>query len=440
MEHKLLARYPIGNPRRVWKQDNFILRTSGSAPINSKLPKRSAMTHLKARRAVKTTVEAGFTLMTPLWIDIETEMHVVRAAEQYGGNVLFADLARFGGFGNPNKVPFYEKSDFDSVLRDTKPWKCIKGYFTWDEPITDEQLAENRRLIDRIERERPDMLPYTVANPDYHTYIKGDPKAYADYIDKFLDTLDPAQMDFDYYPIGNPEYVPQLQLDNSTMWSNLETVRRAAQKRSIPFWFAYQGHHFTWQMVDYVFKHSMARSMAYAAVLHGAKAVACYGEFSGYVDNATGGKGIYFEEQKQLNYELLALGNTLMALNCLRVIHDDTLLPDHPAMEGLRTPMEESELLCGKLAARISVSEHEDAYGNKYLMVLNRDWDAERHVGLSLKNLSHVYEVSKTDGEERFLYDAVGYFEIYLAPGDLRLFRIQPGAQEPYTVEYFLDK
>ena len=25
MEHRILARYPLGNPRRSWKQDNFIL-------------------------------------------------------------------------------------------------------------------------------------------------------------------------------------------------------------------------------------------------------------------------------------------------------------------------------------------------------------------------------------------------------------------------------
>jgi len=27
MEHKILARYPLGNPRRTWRQDNFILST-----------------------------------------------------------------------------------------------------------------------------------------------------------------------------------------------------------------------------------------------------------------------------------------------------------------------------------------------------------------------------------------------------------------------------
>ena len=32
MQHKLLARYPIGNPRRVWRQDNFVLSISNPGP------------------------------------------------------------------------------------------------------------------------------------------------------------------------------------------------------------------------------------------------------------------------------------------------------------------------------------------------------------------------------------------------------------------------
>ena len=109
-------------------------------------------------------------------------------------------------------------------------------------------------------------------------------------------------------------------------------------------------------------------------------------------------------------------------------------------MEGLRTSIEESELLRGKLPKRISVSEHADDYGNKYLMVLNRDWDVDRRICLSFKYASHVFEVSKNDGEECFMYESVGGMEMSLAPGDLRLFRIQPATEEPYTVEYSLNK
>lgn len=440
MEHKLLARHPLGNPRRAWRQDNFTLHMSGPAPIDTKLRKRSALTQQKTRRAVKTTIDAGFNLMGTLWTDFESAMHVVRAAEQYGGNVMLQDLRRFGGTGNPQFYTFYEKSDFEGAVRELKKWKCIKGFFIWDEPILAEQFEESHRMIEYLERECPEMLPFTVANPDYHSMIEGKQDAYAAYIEKYIDAIDPAQMDFDYYPIGKPEYTPAVQVDNSTMWSNLEIVRRAAQKRDIPLWFAYQGHHYPWHQVEYTYKHEMTRCMAHAGVLYGAKAVEYYMEFSGFIDPATGGKGVHFEEQRRLNAELAALGNTLMALTCQRVIHDDTLLADHAEARSYCAPMSDSDLLTGKLPTRISVSEHTDAYGNHYLMVLNRDWDTAQHIQLDFKAPSHVYEVSKNDGEQTLQYEDTEYFLLDLAPGDLRLFRIQPAKEAPFTVEYYLEK
>lgn len=438
MEHKLLARYSVGNPRRAWKQDRFLLNVASPAPMSTALEPKSALTLKKTRRAVKTSIDAGFNLMGCLWADPETAMEIVRTAEQYGANVLFQDLRRFGGMGAKNV--FCETNDYAGVIRDTAQWTCIKGYCMWDEPILPEHLEETRRMIDYCEQVRPDVLPYTVANPDYNRLCRWEDHAYAPYIDRFLDTMDPAQMSFDYYPIGKKEYDPALQLDNSTMWCDLEIVRRATQKREIPFWFAYQAQRFPWHKIYYTFKFPMARSMAYAGVLYGVKGLECYTEFDGYVDPMTGGPGAYFEEQKQLNEELSALGNTLMALECLRVIHDDSLLPDHPAMEELRTPLAESELVESGLVPRVSISEHTDAYGNKYLMVLNRDYDQTATLSLKLKKLSHVYEVSKKSGEEAFVEEGAKSLSVSLAPGDLRLYRIQDAKDAPFTVEYYLEK
>ena len=93
-----------------------------------------------------------------------------------------------------------------------------------------------------------------------------------------------------------------------------------------------------------------------------------------------------------------------------------------------------------KLYRRVSISEHKDAYGHKYLMVLNRDYDSPQLVRLNFKAPSHVYEVSKEDGEERFIYETASLINLDFEPGDLRLLRIQPAEEEPYTVEYSLDK
>lgn len=441
MKHKLLARYPVGNPRRVWKQDNLILHAPSPGPMIASsyfMNGRGDMTYRKTRRAVKTTMDAGFTMMGCLWADSRMAMDIVRTAESLGADVLFQDLHRFGGMGNRNIL--CKSNDYEDVMRETRNWKCIKGYCMWDEPILEEHLAETRKMIDYCEKTYPDMLPYTVANPDYHSLCRWEEGAYIPHIKRFLDVIDPAQMDFDYYPIGRDGYDPALQLDNFTMWADLEIVRREAAKKEIPMWFAYQGHRYHWHKVYYDFHFAMVRSMAHAGILHGAKALECYTEFDGYVDPATGGPGAYFEEQKRLNRELKTLGNTLMALKCLRVIHDDSLLREHPFMEGLRTSMEESELLTGALLPRISVSEHEDIHGNKYLMVLNRDYEKKAHIQLLMKQTSHIYEVSKEDGEQYLRYMEADDLAMHLEPGDLMLYRIQPASEEPYTIEYYLEK
>lgn len=438
MQRKLLARTPIGNPRRVWRQDNFTLALASPAVMGLTPP--SDYTRIKTRRGVKTAIDAGFDLLGCLWAHSTIAMDIVRAAEIYGGKVLFQDMLRFGGMGS--KGPHCETNDYVGAMQDTAHWKSVEGYIMWDEPIVDEHLQETRRMIDYCEQHYPDKLPYTVANPDYHPLCLWEDNAYVAYIKKFIEVLDPAQMDFDYYPVGKPEFDPALQLDNSTMWSSLEIVRRACAEKEIPFWFYYQAQHFPWHTIHYTFHFDMARAMAFGAVLHGVKALSCYTEFDGYVDPKTGGKGPYFDEQKRLNDELHNLGNTLMALTCRRVIHDDTLLPDHPTMQGYRTPFSESVLLDSKkpLPRRISVSEHTDAYGNQYLMVLNRDYESEAHISLNLKARSHAFEVSKADGEQHLQYENATYLPITLAPGELVLYRLQPATEEPFTVEYYLDK
>lgn len=438
MKHQLLARHPIGNPHRVWKQDQLIISAASAGPMDSKFRGLSELTRRKTRRNVQTSIDAGFNLIGCLWAYPEMAMDIVRTAEALGGNVQFQDIHRFGGMGAKNI--FCETNDYQGVLKDLEPWRCVKSLCLWDEPILKEHMEEVRRMIEYCEQVRPEMLPYTVANPYYCRAFGKDLKAYEEYIEQFMEIIDPAEMSFDYYPIGTTEHDPVNQLDLSYMWLNLELVRRASQKRNIPFWFWFQGHRYHFHKIYYTFTFAMARSMANAGILHGVKGIECYNEFDGYTDPATGGEGAFFKEHQAYNRELHMLSNTLMALTCKRVIHDDLLLPDDPNMEHYRTSIEESELIEGPLLPRISVSEHEDEYGNQYFMVLNRDYEKDAHIRFNLKQTSHVYEVSKEDGEQYLHYQEAERFSLRLAPGELRLYRIQPAEEEPYTIEYYLEK
>ena len=44
MKHQLLARHPIGNARRVWKQDHLILSVASPGPMDSKFKGNSELT------------------------------------------------------------------------------------------------------------------------------------------------------------------------------------------------------------------------------------------------------------------------------------------------------------------------------------------------------------------------------------------------------------
>ncbi|MBR3837141.1 MAG: hypothetical protein IKJ74_03260 [Clostridia bacterium] len=431
MERKMFARYPIGNPKRTWKQDNMVIAVSSPGPLG--LDVKDEISLERTRRGVETALTAGFNLQETLWASPEVGETVLRTAEQIGAKVIYQNLGRFGGMGFSKKV-FHEKEDLEGVIRDTKMWNCIAGYYVYDEPTNEDQRKVTAKLIEVMERECPHLLPYTVA------------AAKPSYIDPLADEVSPAQLSFDIYPFGNigQELCAVDQLDRCNFWVYMSIAYSAAKRIGAPLWFYYQGHQLFYKPSFDRYTFAASRMMANAALLYGAKGISAYVEFDGFVDPATGGKGVHFEEQKKLNEETAKLGNTLMALDCLRVIHDESLQPDTEKYKehwekGLST-MEDSELLEGQLPNRLSISELTDAYGHKYLMVLNRDYRLEHHFCLKLKTPSRVYRVSEEDGLERMVYAETKKLKGHLTPGSLALYRIQPVEEEPYLVEYYLEK
>jgi len=437
MKRKLLARFPLGNPRRIWQQDYFIF--SAFSPGVLSLENDCEELSLIMRRSVKTCVDAGFNLLELGWASPERGKMAVRMCEQLGVGVIYQNLKRYGGMGRKNV--FCETNDLIGSMEEMRHWKSIAGYYLWDEPHTVEQMKNVRAMMDLCERKNPNLLPFTVALPSYNKICLYSNGKYPEYITNYCDIIDPPIMSFDYYPIGKGHRTGQdnatVQLDESHLWYDLEYVYRAAKERDIPFWFYYQGQNLH-NAKHFCF--GATRLMMHGALLYGVKGLQHYTPWDNVVDPETGKPGPTFEEQKQVHAELRELGNTLMALSCDRVIHDDALLPNSPYMNELRSTMKESKLLKGKLPFRTSVSELSDAYGNRYLMVLNRDYLEEKDIALELKAPSHVYEVSKTDGEQYLISDSTQALNMHLIPGGMALYRIQPAEEEAFTVEYYLEK
>lgn len=74
-------------------------------------------------------------------------------------------------------------------------------------------------------------------------------------------------------------------------------------------------------------------------------------------------------------------------------------------------------------------------------MVLNRDYRESVRYRLKMKNPMRVWHVSDEDGEQRVAFDDPNQIILgTLTPGSVALYRLQSREEEPYAIEYYLEK
>lgn len=418
MEHKIYQRFPLGNEKRKWKQKNFILSQFSAKAKDM----RKALLHCK---------EAGFNLCEIAWASHEQAEEAALLSEELGIDILYQDMSRYGGMQENRKC---EVSDLATLIEEKRHLSHIVGYYIWDEPYHDDEITEARRLTDLCEEIAPHLMPFSVAIPSYNPAYTWQNRRYEEYLEKYATTIEPPMLSLDYYPIGMAEVTEELQCDKSLMWCDLGLLRKLGKKYDMPIWFYYQGQNLN-KAERFTFP--MIRCMMYAGVLYGAKGLQHYTATHSII-TPEGDKDIFFEPQKAIHREFENLSNTLMALDCKRVIHDETLAPESVDFAALHETIAESVYFSAPLPKRISVSELEDAYGNGYVLVLNRDYETEANVFLPLKADYRIYEVSKEDGRQHLLQNEATALCALLAPGDARLFRLQSTKEEAFTAEYEL--
>ncbi len=449
MKHLVYNRYPLGNKRFKWRQKEYILSTFACA---DRVIDGDPMEVLD--RSVKHCVEAGFNMTELGWVGHEGAWAAVEACEKYGLDLVFQDMTIMGGMQNhciDNKVDFSVPKALAEKLS-TK--KHTIGYYVWDEPHSMEQLTEARRQMDMLEQVDPEALLFVVALPNYnnagenkqgYTWENGE---FAPYVERYIKMMDPPVLSFDYYPVGNyfnvwkgHTYNYEEQLDTTYMWLDMALYRKLAAKYELPFWFYYQGYTLYKCTEEKNFVFPMVRCFMYAAAMYGAKGLQHYKAATANglsVIDTAGNKAKFFEEQKEIHAEFKALGNTLMALDSTLVYHSDDLLPGDKFMPEYIDRLEDSEIFSGRLPKRTSVGEFEDAYGNKYVMILNRDYEVKLDTELTMQGDFRIYEVSRKDGTQSVVHDSVSVLPVKLAPGDAVLYRVQPAKDEAFTCEYKL--
>lgn len=448
MEHVVYKRYPLGNKRFNWRQREFALSTFSAIGPRVNGDPREVLD-----RNIRYLKEAGFNMTELGWACHDGAWAAVEACERHGLDLVFQDMSIMGGMqhnGLDNKVAPEVPRALVNALRDKKH---VIGYYVWDEPYGDEQFTEARRQMDMLEELAPDALLFTVAVPDYNLFgedgdgYRWENGRFAPYVDEFIARMDPPVLSFDYYPVGDyfgawpgHRYSYENQLDDTFMWLDLALFRKKAREHALPLWFYYQGCQlFACEDTD-KFVFPMVRAFMYAGALYGAKGLqhyqACDRDDISIV-NPAGEKGRFFEDQREIHREFAALGNTLMALESTLVYHSDELLPGNSDMRVWCDGIADSTLFTA-LPRRCSVGEFADGYGNKYVMILNRDYEKPLRCEIPMKGEYRLYEVSKVDGTQSVNTDKTNTLRLDLMPGDAILLRVQNAKEEPFTCEYVL--
>jgi len=423
MEHRILKRYPLGNTHRIWKQDNFILSTFSAKGENM-------------RDVIENCKEAGFNLLELGWASHSQAEEAIRLCEELEIDLLFQDFTVHGGMQERYLDRVFTEEDARSLMNHLRPWKHTIGVYVWDEPYVEDQLEEARRQMDMFQKEDPSCLPFVVAIPSYNVKYTWHNGEFAAYLRRYVEKLDPPVLSLDYYPIGLHHYSDEQQLDDSWFWCDLALMRKLGREYKLPLWFYYQGVNL-YKYHRFIFP--MTRMMMYAAAMYGVKGLQQY-TASGSTINEAGGKGEFFAEQKQIHSEFAHLGNTLMALENKFVFHSGEIAEKVYHYAEFVDDIADSAVLTGTLPARTSVGELEDAYGNLYLLILNRDFDRPSSVELSLKEASRIYEVSRETGRQAVIAEDTESIRAELAPGDAVLYRVQKASEEAFTIEYRLEK
>lgn len=437
MKEIVLKRKLLGNARFQWKQKEFALSTFSCQADDMDL-------------AIRNCKEAGFTIVEQGWMPHDKAWEAVELCEKYGLDLLFQDMSIMGGMMENNEDRSVPEDVIRDVVEKLKDKKHTIGYYVWDEPYTDKQFTEARRQSDILNKYDPQALLFSVFCPSYNPGPTWETGEYGARFEEYVKRIDPPVLSFDFYPYGDCcevypgfMYDEEKQLDDSVMWLDLATARKLAAKYKLPFWFYYQTEPVLYNTKRVTFP--MIRVGMYIAVMYGAKGLQSY-QASGRSgrDNLlkkSGEKGNYFEETKEIFCFFKNLGKTLMALDSKLVYHSDDVVPYGPHAEiykGMDDSITDSKILCGTLPKRTSVGELEDEYGNRYLMIVNRDVEKELNATLPMKEAFRVYEVSKETGDQVLLADSTVELNVKLQPGEGTLLRIQPVAEEAALLSYSL--
>ena len=195
--------------------------------------------YIKNKQTFKDYAEAGVNVMMGLYEYTASEE--VYQALEWCGEYGLAYLVKYAGADNTNK------STARATLSQAKYYDAFAGVMQVDEPgrVSFEKIARSAEIITEVlpEEYADKCLMHVNLFPDYATQYQlynrvnsGElPEggySYTQYVEDFLEIVDPKILSYDNYPVSGGENV----LKGYSYFGNMALIRKYALQKNIPFW------------------------------------------------------------------------------------------------------------------------------------------------------------------------------------------------------------
>jgi len=308
--------------------------------------------------------------------------------------------------------------ELDKIMEDYGSFSSLFGYHIIDEP---EYLYFEKAgsILHYFESKDPLHYGYINLYPNYASREQLGTTNYTEYIDSYLQIVDPSILSFDHYPIltfGLRE----------NFFKNLEIIREHALKYNKSFW----GFARSLPYANYpVPTEGHLRFQIYSNLIYGAKGIQYFKywpkersiwNFPYAIVTPEGEKSIVYYIVQKINAEILYMGQLFLDLKSTSVFHSE------PVPIGC-TKIPDKFVFSVESAKPVCIGTFEDSNSEQYFMILNRDYEHFSKVNIKFnQKIKKIYEIAKSKKYQNYiLYDKnnIQNIEFELLPGDGRLFR-----------------
>ena len=390
METKKISRKPLGNPRRKWRQDHFVLSTFNG--LTNDLEK-----------GLKNAKELGFTMIETGWGRTAETDRACLICRDIGLGILTQDVSMMGSFQRPPQFP-------------------KRGF------LDEGRLCEYEKGSRAILR----SAAVISCGMDFVSYIH-----------RFVKELSPAVFSIDLYPFDSEDWHTRretsgYQLDEHLFYRDLGLLRKLALEQGAPLWYYFQAQDGPAKYRYGDFSAEKLRMTMNLGLLHGTAGLQSYNIFDSALLRS-GEKGPLFDATKEQNRRALAYGEVMMALRSLSVCHSEGVLKNDSYYQTvIRDRLEDSPVFAGTVPEHFSVGEFCDREGNRYAFIMNRDYERTVCGRLELRGEHRIYEVSGIDGSQRVICGNTRELRLELAAGYAVFYRLQRSEETPFLIEYEL--